>query len=148
MPGAQCESNRLLPVFAGRQLSTKPRKERTSAFAPDLVWVSDITYLPLATGEWGYLATWMDLYSRRIVGWRVGETMEDELVILPLRRALQVRQPATGLIIHSDRGGQYVSTELKELVHVWRIRPSMSRADDPYENAFAESLWIGPISMI
>lgn len=109
--------------------------------APNLVWVSDITYLPLATGDWAYLATWMDLFSRRIVGWQVGETMEDELVVVPLRRALQLRQPAEGLIIHSDRGGQYVSTELKELARLWHIRPSMSRADDPYDNAFAESLW-------
>lgn len=109
--------------------------------APNLVWVSDITYLPLATGDWAYLATWMDLFSRRIVGWQVGETMEDELVVVPLRRALKLRQPAEGLIIHSDRGGQYVSTELKELARLWHIRPSMSRADDPYDNAFAESLW-------
>ena len=109
--------------------------------APNLVWVSDITYLPLINGTWAYLATWMDLYSRRIVGWQVGETMGDELVIMPLRRALKLRQPTVGLIIHSDRGGQYVSTELKELIRLWHIRPSMSRADDPYDNAFAESLW-------
>lgn len=109
--------------------------------APNLVWVSDITYLPLANGEWGYLATWMDLFSRKVVGWQVGETMEDELVVRPLRRALHLRQPAVGLITHSDRGGQYVSTGLKELMRLWHIRPSMSRADDPYDNAFAESLW-------
>ena len=70
--------------------------------------------------------------------------MEDELVIIPLRSALQMRQPLAGLIIHSDRGGQYVSTELKELISLWHIRPSMSRADDPYDNAFVESLWMGP----
>ena len=62
--------------------------------------------------------------------------MEDDLVILPLQRALQLRQPVEGLIIHSDWGGQYVSTELKELIRLWHIRPSMSRAD----NAYAESL--------
>jgi putative transposase len=112
--------------------------------APDLIWVSDITYLPLINGEWAYLATWMDLYSRKVVGWQVGETMKDELVVLPLQRALQSRQPTGGLIIHSDRGGQYVSAELKELIRLWRIRPSMSRADDPYDNAYAESLWTGP----
>ncbi|WP_461044890.1 transposase [Spirosoma harenae] len=103
-----------------------------------------MTYLPLVGGEWAYLATWMDLFSRRIVGWPVSETMEDELVILPLRRALQLRQPVVDLIIDSDRGGQYVSTELKELARLWHIRPRMSRANDPYDNAFAESLWIGP----
>lgn len=115
--------------------------DQTLPIAPNLVWVSDITYLPLVNGEWAYLAIWMDLFSRKIVGWHVGQTMEDELVIIPLRRALQMRQPLAGLIIHSDRGGQYVSTELKELINLWHIRPSMSRADDPYDNAFAESLW-------
>lgn len=108
---------------------------------PDLVWVSDLTYLPLVNGEWAYLAAWMDLYSRRIVGWRVDEHMEDELVIRPLQSALQSRQPSPGLITHSDRGGQYISNEFKEVITLWRIRPSMSRADDPYDNAFAESLW-------
>ena len=109
--------------------------------APNLVWVSDITYLPLIDGEWAYLGGWMDLFSRRIVGWRVDDNMEDALVITPLRTALQSRQPAHGLITHSDRGGQYVSSDLQELVSLWRIRPSMSRADDPYDNAFAESFW-------
>ncbi|WP_420150919.1 IS3 family transposase [Spirosoma sp.] len=109
--------------------------------APNLVWVSDITYLPLVKGGWAYLAVWMDLFSRKVVGWQVGETMEDELVVLPLGRALQVRQPAMRLVVHSDRGGQYISAELKELIRLWHIRPSMSRADDPYDNAFAESLW-------
>lgn len=116
-------------------------KDQPLPESPNVLWVSDITYLPLANGDWAYLATWMDLFSRRIVGWQVDETMEDELVVVPLRRALQLRQPAEGLIIHSDRGGQYVSTELKELARLWHIRPSMSRADDPYDNAFAESLW-------
>ena len=116
---------------------------------PNLVWVSAITYLPLINGEWAYLATWMDLYSRKVVGWKWAKQWNraagaDELVVVPLRRALQMRQPAPGLVTHSDRGGQYVSADLKELVRLWHIRPSMSRADDPYDNAFAESLWIGP----
>lgn len=109
--------------------------------APNLVWVSDITYLPLVNGEWGYLGAWMDLFSRRIVGWRVDGTMEDALILIPLRTALERRQPAPELIVHSDRGGQYISNEVQELVSLWRIRPSMSRADDPYDNAFAESFW-------
>lgn len=109
--------------------------------SPDLIWVSDITYLPLANGEWAYLGSWMDLFSRRIVGWRVDVNMEDALILVPLRAALQSRQPSAGLIVHSDRGGQYISNEVQELVSLWRIRPSMSRADDPYDNAFAESFW-------
>lgn len=86
----------------------------------------------------------MDLFSRRIVGWRVDDNLEDPLILVPLRTALQTRQPAGGLIIHSDRGGQYLSKGVRELVSRWRIKPSMSRADDPYDNAFAESFWTGP----
>ena len=70
--------------------------------------------------------------------------MEDLLVIKPLQKALAVRRPGPGLIIHSDRGGQYISNELKELSDCWQLRPSMSGADDPYDNAFAESFWTGP----
>lgn len=75
---------------------------------PNLVWVSDITYLPLSNGDWAYLGSWMDLFSRRIVGWRVDDNMEDDLVIIPLRTALQSRQPLPGLITHSDRAGRPV----------------------------------------
>ena len=109
--------------------------------APDLVWISDITYLPLVNGEWAYLGGWLDLFSRRVVGWRVDDNMEESLVRLPLQAALSARQPLPGLILHSDRGGQYVSTEIRKVIDLWRIRPSMSRADDPYDNAFAESFW-------
>ena len=92
----------------------------------------------------GWMARATPLFTRRIVGWRVDNNMEDALVIDPLRSALKTRQPAEGLIVHSDRGGQYVSNDLRELIRLWKIRPSMSRADDPYDNAFAESFWTGP----
>jgi transposase InsO family protein len=109
--------------------------------APNRIWVSDITYLPLVGGAWAYLGTWMDLYSRVIVGWQVEEHMEDSLIIRPLKKALDWRRPAAGLIVHSDRGGQYVSDELKAMIAKHHARQSMSRADDPYDNAFAESFF-------
>ena len=67
-------------------------------------------------------------------------------MVIPLRNALRTRQAPAGLRVHSDRGGQYVSNELGEMIRLWKIRPSMSRADDPYDNrtggpAFAESFW-------
>ena len=68
------------------------------------------------------------LFSRRIVGWRVDDNMENALILMPLRTALQAWQPAGGLILHSDRGGQYISSQVRELVSLWRLRPSMSRA--------------------
>jgi transposase InsO family protein len=67
--------------------------------------------------------------------------MEANLVVDPLQKALSRRNPASGLILHSDRGGQYVSTTLKKLVTKHQLHQTMSRADDPYDNAFAESFF-------
>ena len=111
--------------------------------APNQVWVSDITYIPLKGGKWAYLATWMDLYSRQIVGWELADNMLESLVREPLEKALLKRRVKveSGLIIHSDRGGQYLSNNMKKLVETFKLKQSMSRADDPYDNAWAESLW-------
>lgn len=107
---------------------------------PNQVWVSDITYIPLANGKWLYLAAWLDLWSRRVVGWCMADHMRDELVITALRRALLGRQPTDGLILHSDRGGQYASKEFRKLL-TGKYLQSMSRAGECYDNATAESFW-------
>jgi transposase InsO family protein len=109
--------------------------------APDRVWVGDITYLPLVNSKWAYLATWMDLFSRSIVGWQVENSMEESLIIGALKKGLLWRKPAGGLIIHSDRGGQYVGNQFRKLLKKHHCLQSMSRADDPYDNAFAESFF-------
>jgi transposase InsO family protein len=101
--------------------------------APNRIWVSDITYLPLAGGGFGYLAVWLDLFSRMIVGWQTGETMEEMLVVSALRKGLQQRQPSAGLVLHSDRGGQYVPGKLRELMAGWHCRQSMGRAGEVYD---------------
>jgi putative transposase len=80
-----------------------------SPTGPNQVWVSYITYIMLANGRWAYLAVWMDLWSRLVVGWHLAENMEDTLIITAFRRAALGRQPGPGLIAHSDRGGQYAS---------------------------------------
>ena len=77
---------------------------------PDQVWGgpplrSDITYLPLVGGGWLYLASWLDIYSRRIVGWCVDVTMEESLIIRAFDQAIALRRPQSGLIIHSDQAG-------------------------------------------
>ncbi len=108
---------------------------------PHQVFVSDITYLPLDSGRWAYLATWLDLYSRRITGWHIAETMTAELIVGALRQAIGRVSPARGLIVHSDRGGQYVDTEFRQLLAAYGYRQSMSRAGETYDNAFAESLF-------
>jgi transposase InsO family protein len=109
--------------------------------APNRIWVGDITYIPLVNGEWAYLATWMDLFSRVIVGWQFDDNMEEQLIIRALLKGLQWREPAAGLIVHSDRGGQYVGNQFRELLDKYLCQQSMSRADDAYDNAFAESFF-------
>ena len=117
-------------------LLNQPKPDR-----PNQVWVSDITYMPLKDGKWAYLATWMDLYSRQIVSWQLADNMEENLVREPLERALLKRRVKSELIVHSDRGGQYLSNKMKKLIVTFTLKQSMSRADDPYDNANAESFW-------
>jgi transposase InsO family protein len=106
---------------------------------PDEVWVGDITYIPLAGGKWAYLAVWMDLYSRRIVGWNLDYHMQESLITTAFKKALRNRKPDKGLIVHSDRGGQYASNNFRKLIADHGLLQSMSRADNPYDNAFMES---------
>jgi putative transposase len=80
---------------------------------PRQLIVGDITYLPLQNGEWAYLATWMDLFSRKIVGWQVAGSMTAELAIEARKCAILRERLPTGLIVHSDRGGQYVDKEMR-----------------------------------
>lgn len=103
------------------------------------VWLGDITYVPLASGRFAYLALVMDLYSRRIVGWELDESMTEALVLTVLRAAIAARQPRPGLIHHTDRGGQYAGGEYRRVLGRARMRQSMSRADNCYDNAFMES---------
>jgi transposase InsO family protein len=102
------------------------------------VWAGDITFIPLQD-RWAYLAVWMDLCSRKIVGWALAEHMREELVTTALKRALASRHISQGLIIHSDRGGQYAGNKFRELLAENEIRQSMSGKDNPYDNAFMES---------
>ena len=108
---------------------------------PRQVIVGDITYLPLQDEDWAYLATWMDLFSRKIVGWQIADSMTAELVIEALKRAILRERLPAGLIVHSDRGGQYVDTEFRALLNQHGFEQSMSRADETYDNAHAESLF-------
>ena len=125
----------------GKRICPNLLSDRDLPDAPNQVWVSDITYLPLATGQWAYLGAWMDLYSRKIIGWKVDDNMRDTLIYEPLICAISNRKPPKGLVIHSDRGSQYLSNKLKKVVEKFQLRQSMSGVDNPYDNAFAESFW-------
>jgi transposase InsO family protein len=104
----------------------------------DQLWVADITYIRLET-EFVYLAVILDAYSRRVIGWALDRTLEDELTIAALRMALERRIPAPGLVHHSDRGVQYASHDYTDLLKTQGITISMSRKGNPYDNAFCES---------
>jgi transposase InsO family protein len=103
------------------------------------VWVGDITYIPLASARFAYLAVLMDLYSRRVVGWELDEQMAESLVLAALRQAIGQRQPKPGFIHHTDRGGQYAGGDYRQVLGRARREQSMSRPDNCYDNAFMES---------
>lgn len=103
------------------------------------LWVGDLTYVPLSDGVFSYLATLMDRFSRRIVGWQLGQDMTESLVLAALTRAIRARNPAVALIHHTDRGGQYAGQEYRAVLRRAEMRQSMSRAGNCYDNAFMES---------
>jgi transposase InsO family protein len=115
------------------------------AFGPgtvevDTVYVGDITYIWTWEG-WLYLATVIDLASRKVVGWAMAEHMRAELVCDALRMAIGARRPAPGAIFHSDRGSQYTSTEFTDLLAEHEMRQSLSRPRQCWDNAVAESFF-------
>lgn len=105
---------------------------------PHQVWVSDITYVATSAG-WLYLATLMDLFSRKIVGWSIGNRITKELVLDALDDAYRREQPSPGLIHHSDRGSQYASNEYRKRIDQYKMIGSMSRKGNCYDNACIES---------
>ncbi len=116
------------------------RQFNVHGVAVNRVWVSDITYIPTREG-WLYLATVLDLGSRRCVGWAMREEMEVELTLSALRMARDARRPAPGLIHHSDRGSQYAAGAYRAELAAHGMIASMSGKGDCYDNAVAESFF-------
>ena len=109
--------------------------------APNRCWAGDITDIRTTSG-WRYLAVWMDLFSRRVVGWRLGTSMEASLVLEALNRALGQRQVEPDqLLIHTDQGSQYRATAYRELLEAHGITCSMSAKGCCWDNAVVESLF-------
>jgi len=102
------------------------------------LWVADITYIRLRT-EFVYLSVVLDAFSRKVIGWALGCTLEAGLAIAALQMALQERRPTAGLVHHSDRGVQYASLAYTELLKQHGVIISMSRKGNPYDNAACES---------
>ena len=115
-------------------------KQQFKVYAPDKVWVSDITYVPTDEG-WLYLAGHKDLFNGEIVGYAMGERLTRNLVGESLLRALSTRRPRKGLLHHSDRGSQYCSQDYRALLRESGLEASMSGSGNCYDNAPMESFW-------
>ena len=107
---------------------------------PNEKWVSDITYIWIKE-KWWYLATVMDLYSRKIVGWSLDAEMTESLITEAMQMALSSRKPSTGLIVHSDRGTQYRSNAYVQFLDKHGVQRSMSRKGNCWDNAAMESFY-------
>jgi putative transposase len=135
-----------------RRFKVTTRSRSTDMITPDLVqrqftiqqpnrvWTSDITYIWTREG-WAYLAVVLDLCSRMIVGWEVSSRLTADLVTTAVRRALYWRRPDEDLILHSDRGSQYASSELRSLAKEQMLHLSMGRTGSCYDNAVTESFF-------
>jgi putative transposase len=125
------DSRHDLPVYPNLAREIKPS-------GVNQLWVADITYIRLRT-EFVYLAVVLDAFSRKVIGWALGRTLQAELAISALRTALAQRQLTAGLVHHSDRGVQYAAHSYTDLLKQNGIQISMSRKGNPYDNAACES---------
>ncbi len=108
--------------------------------APDMVYVTDITYLKVGR-RWHYLTVFIDLFSRLVVGWDLSESLERHSAIRALNKAILKRRPSPGLMIHSDRGVQYASSDFRAVLKKQVFIQSMSRKGNCWDNAVAESFF-------
>lgn len=125
------DSRHNLPVYPNLAAAITPIRMNQ-------LWRADITYIRLRA-EFVYLAVVLDAYSRRVIGWALGRTLEAGLAVSALSMALRQRRPAPGLVHHSDRGVQYASQEYTDLLKQHGAQISMSRKGNPYDNAACES---------
>lgn len=159
--GQRCNHKRVERLMREKGLQARPRKgwrprttdsKHTNPIAPNLllgrekpkavneIWLEDMTYLRTAEG-WLYLAGVLDLYSRKIVGWSMQESLETSLPLAALLMALKQRGQPRKVIHHSDRGSQYASEEYRGVLVANDLIPSMSRKGNCYDNASMESFW-------
>jgi transposase InsO family protein len=130
------------PTAAGQAQTVAPNQlnREFTVQDPNTIYVGDITYLPTGEG-WLYLAVVLDLCSRAVVGWSMADHMRAELVNQALALAICQRQPAAGLLMHTDRGSQYGADSYQQLLTQHGIQPSMSRKGNCWDNAVAESFF-------
>ena len=130
------DSNHQQPVFENRL------DRNFTATAPNQKWAADITYIPTDEG-FVYLAGVVDLFSRKIVGWSMKDTLHADLCLEALEMALADRRPGQPLLHHSDRGCQYAGQQYQDKLTEFALECSMSRVGNCWDNAVVESLWAG-----
>ncbi len=123
-----------------REQHTNRIKREFSVDKPNKVWVSDITYFNCG-GKSMYICVVIDLYSRMVVGYTISKRESKQLVSSALKKAIEFRNPKTGLIFHSDRGGQYTADSFQNLLKKNGMEQSLSASGQPYDNAVAESFF-------
>jgi putative transposase len=142
--GIRCKQRRKFKATTdskhGLPVAENLLNQRFEATRPNEVWLSDITYIPTEEG-WLYLAGHKDLFTGEIVGYAMGNRITKNLVSQSLFKAVAAKRPGAGLIHHSDRGSQYCAYEYRGLVGQFKMRASMSRKGDCYDNAPMESFW-------
>ena len=125
---------------SGQRIAPDLVQRKFTAPSPNRIWTTDITYVWTREG-WAYLAVVLDLYSRRIVGWELSSHLSAFLVTSAVERAIHSRRPSEGLILHSDRGSQYGSDQLRRLAKEQKLQLSMGRTGSCYDNAVTESFF-------
>jgi transposase InsO family protein len=130
---ATTDSRHADPIAPNRLLQFVPKQR-------DQVWVTDATGVLTGQG-WLYVVALLDVYTRRIVGWSMGDTLDTPLALTALHMAIQQRRPHPSLIVHSDRGTQFAAAAYRQLLATHHLVASMSRKGNCYDNAFIESFW-------
>lgn len=131
---ATTNSNHNLPV------AENVLKQNFKTSKPNEVWTSDITYIWTQEG-WLYLAIVLDIFTRQIVGWKVGRTLSKELVVEAISKAIKAKRPSESLIFHSDQGVQYASLKVRQLLKQNNFIQSMSNRGNCYDNAITETFF-------
>jgi putative transposase len=158
--GRRTSRNRIARLMRQERLSARQRSKyrvattdsrHTDPIAPnrlpglavqrrDQVWVTDATCVLTAQG-WLYVVALLDVFTRRIVGWAMGATLDAPLAVKALQMAIDQRRPKPELVVHSDRGTQFASSAYREVLAAHKLVASMSRKGNCYDNAFIESFW-------